>query len=397
MSIEIADLILLLAAAQGFFLCLLIFHKHGKLFANRFLGSLILVYSLILLHLLLGEQKYFEFYPHITFFLIGLGFLGPPLHYLYAKYLVKNATRIKKSDWLHFLPFILYEIYWLPILFQTKEKLVTSYFQHENIGLSLSFILYNWAINIQAISYMILTLYILKRHKQNIRNIFSSIDKIKLDWLRNITLMAMGFITVFFIENLCMLIGLNLSNFFNLTSILAAVYVYVLGYLGLFKVEIFTIPEIATSMNHLSELNIQNQTVKNNDISSLKGLKYQKSGLSEQRAEQLLKALLKLMEEKAPYTNSNLTLNQLSEMLEISPHNLSEIINIKLQQNFFDFINHYRIEKVKRELIDPQKNHLTILGIAYNAGFNSKSSFNAIFRKHMHMTPSVYRHQHTPP
>ena len=103
--------------------------------------------------------------------------------------------------------------------------------------------------------------------------------------------------------------------------------------------------------------------------------------------------LIRLMETDQPFTNPELTLTQLADCLDVSPHNLSEVINTRLNQNFFDFINHYRIQKIKTDMIDPTKQHLKLLSIAFDAGFNSKSSFNAIFKKSTHMTPSEYRRQ----
>jgi AraC-like DNA-binding protein len=119
--------------------------------------------------------------------------------------------------------------------------------------------------------------------------------------------------------------------------------------------------------------------------------KYEKSGLTETKAKQFLTALQQLMESEKPYLNSELTLLQLAEMLVISPHNLSEIINTRQQQNFFDFVNSYRVEKARRDLIDPTKQHLKILSIAFEAGFNSKTAFNTIFKKFTNLTPSEYR------
>ena len=87
------------------------------------------------------------------------------------------------------------------------------------------------------------------------------------------------------------------------------------------------------------------------------------------------------MKNKSPYIDSNLTLNKLAKILDITAHNLSEVINLHMKQNFFDFVNKYRVEKVKRDLVDPEKKHLTFLAIAFDAGFNSKSSFNVIFKK----------------
>ncbi|NOY60505.1 MAG: helix-turn-helix transcriptional regulator, partial [Calditrichaeota bacterium] len=93
-----------------------------------------------------------------------------------------------------------------------------------------------------------------------------------------------------------------------------------------------------------------------------------------------------------PYLISDLTLPQLANMLHISAHNLSEILNTYMQKNFFDFINHYRVEEVKNKLSDPKTQHLNILAIAFDAGFNSKTSFNTIFKKYTGQTPSQFRH-----
>ena len=97
------------------------------------------------------------------------------------------------------------------------------------------------------------------------------------------------------------------------------------------------------------------------------------------------------MKQEKPYLDSELTLLELAGTLNVSPHNLSEAINTQLQQTFFDFVNQYRVEQVKKDLADPQKQHLTFLALALEAGFNSKSSFNTIFKKHAEMTPSEYR------
>lgn len=168
---------------------------------------------------------------------------------------------------------------------------------------------------------------------------------------------------------------------------MAAVSVYAVGYLGFFKSEIFAQPEIASAIGQSSRLGTMN--VRTDDLHMSK--KYEKSGLSPDRAKMYLNNLIKLMEQERPYIDSNLTLTQLANKLSISPHNLSEVINTQLNQNFFDFINRYRVEEVKKFLVDPQKKHLKILSIAYDAGFNSKSSFNTIFKKYTDMTPSEFQ------
>jgi len=386
-----SDLILLLAAAQGMFLAALVFHKHRRLFANRFLGAMILLYSVILLHLLLEELGYSFTLPHFTLWIVGIGFLIPPLHYLYAKYLARNATKLKKSDWLHFLPFMIYECYRLPTFFQPDEELLALFANAESTGLPLDFIVYNWTIFLQAAIYMLLTLVLLKRYARYLKEVFSSLEKVKLDWLRNITWLALIFIAVFGLENALLLFGINLSNYFDLSSMLTAVYVYALGYLGLLKSEVFAAPAIVDSLADVQRFEQQHR--QEEVALQPKSPKYEKSGLSEGKADAYLRQLVEVMENRQPYTDSELTLNQLAALLGISPHNLSEVINTRLHQNFFDFINHYRLEKVKKDLTDPQKKNLKVLAIAFDAGFNSKSSFNAIFKRHTNLTPSEYRSQ----
>jgi AraC-like DNA-binding protein len=110
-------------------------------------------------------------------------------------------------------------------------------------------------------------------------------------------------------------------------------------------------------------------------------------------AQRHVQELLGLMEREKPFTKNDLTLQELAEPLDLSPHNLSEVINTQLGKNFYDFVNSYRVAEVQRRLADPASDNLTLLAIGIEAGFNSKSSFNAVFKKHTAMTPSEYREQ----
>ena len=123
------------------------------------------------------------------------------------------------------------------------------------------------------------------------------------------------------------------------------------------------------------------------------GQKYQKSGLTEEQADEYLEKLKFIMENEQLYTDPDITLRDLSEKTGTSTHNISEVINTRLNQNYFDFINHYRVKRVKEDLIDKSKDHLTLFGIAIESGFNSKSGFNAIFKRYTGKTPSEYRKQ----
>jgi AraC-like DNA-binding protein len=119
--------------------------------------------------------------------------------------------------------------------------------------------------------------------------------------------------------------------------------------------------------------------------------KYETSTLTPEQSAKYLKRLQQAMEPDKVYTDGNLTLQKLSAKLSIPVQHLSQVVNEQLNQNFLDFINMHRVEEVKRRLVDVDLKHLSILAIAEDVGFNSKSSFNAVFKKYTGITPSEFR------
>lgn len=119
---------------------------------------------------------------------------------------------------------------------------------------------------------------------------------------------------------------------------------------------------------------------------------YQRSSLKEDTAKQKHTELLALMESQKPYLEPNLSLQELAERLEIPLHHLSQIINQFEDQNFNDFVNKYRVEEFINNAV--QHPHYSFLAVAFDSGFNSKSTFNAVFRKHKGATPSEFMSSH---
>ncbi len=119
--------------------------------------------------------------------------------------------------------------------------------------------------------------------------------------------------------------------------------------------------------------------------------KYHKSGLDEERKQALLLKLNDYLELEKPYLDENISLNQLSQRFETSPNQLSQAINEGLGLNLYQLINQYRLREVKRKLSDPKEDHKTILALAFESGFQSKASFNRIFKKSENTTPVEYR------
>jgi AraC-like DNA-binding protein len=119
--------------------------------------------------------------------------------------------------------------------------------------------------------------------------------------------------------------------------------------------------------------------------------KYQNLRISDELLEDFKGRILSTMETHRPYLDTNFTLQKLSALTAIPQHQLSHTFSAAFSQNFTNFINTYRIEESKRILIDPDKEYLSIAGIAYECGFNSLSSFNVSFKKNIGVTPSVYK------
>ena len=119
--------------------------------------------------------------------------------------------------------------------------------------------------------------------------------------------------------------------------------------------------------------------------------KYEYSSLTSDDISEYKEKLLTYLERDKPYSDNELKVQNLAERLGIASYQLSQVINTELQRNFYDLINSYRIEEAQRRLADPGNQHLTILAIAYDVGFNSKSAFNTAFKKYTNMTPSQYK------
>ena len=119
--------------------------------------------------------------------------------------------------------------------------------------------------------------------------------------------------------------------------------------------------------------------------------KYERSGLRKASIKKLKDELLRLMDEDKMYQDPELSILEVSQKLMVPRHHVTQILNDDIGKNFFTFINEYRIEDAKTRLKDTKNNNLTVLAIGYDAGFNSKSSFNTLFKKYTGVTPSEFR------
>jgi AraC-like DNA-binding protein len=120
-------------------------------------------------------------------------------------------------------------------------------------------------------------------------------------------------------------------------------------------------------------------------------LKYQKSSLSEEGKEMILVKINKEMEGNRYFTNNLASLSGLSKQINESSHHVSQVINEKLNKSFFELLAIYRVEYAKKLISEDKETKLTVEELAELVGYNSKSSFNIVFKKYTRKTPSEYR------
>ena len=130
LSAELIGMLLMLGAVQGFFLASLLFTKYRSHPANLYLGFLILAYSLFIINFMLsGIEVLQRDYPHLLMILSGLPFLFGPLHLIYVSLLTDSHLKFAGLHWYHFVPFILYKLYYLQVFFLSKEELYAIFVQ----------------------------------------------------------------------------------------------------------------------------------------------------------------------------------------------------------------------------------------------------------------------------
>ena len=162
--------------------------------------------------------------------------------------------------------------------------------------------------------------------------------------------------------------------------VLIIIFIFFLGYSGIRHRNIF------------SDESLNNSRI----VEPKSSGEYQRSGLRTEEAVIYHQNLLQLMDTSKPYLEPKLSLSNLADDLNISVNHLSQVINQYEEKNFFDFVNSYRVKEFKERVHDPANKNYSILAVALDSGFNSKSSFNQVFKKITGKTPSQYMSETSP-
>lgn len=356
--------ILFVGAAQGLILSmLLLLKRRDNRIANRILAGILAILSAsILLHVLSHAGVLPLADNHKTLISL-LMILCAPLVYFYTAALTAYQFRIEKKHAFHLLPFGAALLLGLPLLMAPGDLPQAAVLAGTLHALaSIVIIIYIAAANV-----------VLSRHARVIKNNFSSFQKISLNWLR-VFVVAL---TIFWIFAGMFDVLFKAGNW-DVVWGASCVVIYLIGYFGFMQPEVFSAPVFDPKI-----------------VISTESPKYEKSSLTPKMAEAQFQKLVIVMEKEKLYLDKDIGLSCLAQKLGIPLHHLSQIINEKTGSNFYDYINAQRIEEAKRLLLDPKMNNRSIASIAFDAGFNSLSAFNAAFKKFIKSTPSQFRRQHT--
>ncbi len=370
-SFKLLAVLDLLGVAQALLLAaVLLSVKRGNRVANRFLAAFVIVIAIGVGGGTLASGPFILVYPHLLKIQDPFYVLGAPLLFLYVRALVKGGSWVGKRDLIHFAPFGLFLLFLTPFYFQSSNAKVFSVGSYFDYWRRWSYIRSTTMI-VQFIVYLTLIALMYVEYSRRLKRQTSLAERSVLFQLR---FLLATLTTVWILGSLKFILTTRYPAYDTASVDLIvpaslSVFVYAMAYIGPRRPEVLTGPDVLPPVAR----------------------RYEKSTLTVERSDTYLQRLLSLMEAEKPYLNGELTLQKLAKALAVSPHHLSQTINENLNQSFIDFINAYRIEEAKRMLVDPAKKHYSILAVSEEVGFNSKSAFNAAFKKHANMTPTEFK------
>ncbi|WP_299770510.1 helix-turn-helix transcriptional regulator [uncultured Pseudoteredinibacter sp.] len=398
------------ALQGGIMAVLLLVSPSGAKLANRFMAALLFAMGLRLLQQLQVSADYLNDLHWWTLLIANLPFCWGPLLFLYSAALTGN--NLSKSHGLHFLPYLLLCVASVEYYFYEpqQQQLLVDYLWYfrgelEMEGRVSEFLSPFWQLwfkyrlNAHLFIfhfgfYCYLVFQQTRQHEQLMQGHFSSLESMNLKWLRTLSLVGMVYLIVMLSFN-------RLPRLIFESDIATQGYPFLFLVLLIYAMAISAMYQpslvqrvLAARASRQALLPTPAQVLAAEDSTSANTEpKYQRSKISQQDAEQFKHRLMHVMEEKELYLDSELTLAELAKEADLSAHQVSQVLNGQLGQNFFTFVNSYRVEKAKSCLQDSSLSHLAIVDIAMEVGFKSKSSFYDAFKRSMDMTPSQYRKQ----
>ena len=373
---------LLILVLQGFIFAFLLLKRYfsKQHISDLFLSLLLIITGYHTTTYIIGFMDWYDTYQNtkVNYWLINFLPAVGPLIYFYVKSLTQTYFKFRKIDYLHFLPALIYFVYRVIVFIYDAQQpgfddVQNGRFHNGTVAYYIEGFctLFN---EISVVTYTILAIRSYLKHRKSIVEYFSNTYQVELNFIRNFLILFAGLYVIDFILSLT-----EYSFFVNewqqrwwgrLAGVMTMFYVGMMSY-----------------FSDLSKLyNLQTPEAEENNAPILTN----KIVPDDSEITRLKKQVAVFMEKEQPYLNPELTLPELAKSLNLSTNQLSQIINSGFNKNFNEFINEYRVEMVKTKLKDGSLAHLSLLGIAMDCGFNSKATFNRVFKKITNVSPSEF-------
>ena len=375
---------LLATIYQSLLFGLLIFSvKRDRHQNDYFLIGFLVVQAAIPLHILINYGEAFRFIaldvsPNLYRVFEVAYWLEGPLLLWYTRSLVYKNYSLKQSDFLFLLPAALFLIYITLNFFILDHETKYVYLRDYDVAEGEHFRKYlGFVREVLRVVFSVMCLIDIRHCRQQIRARYSNVEDIDLGWLYFL-------VTAFLVVQLwsiCVSIALISNVHFG--------YNVDFGFLGLVGnyttfLLVSTLIFFSLKRSSIFEgVETREQLIKENTTSDKLDVD-----------PELVARITAYMSNEKPYLTKILTLEYLARQLEIPTRTLSNTINRQFKQNFFEFINHYRVEEAKIQLANPELQHKTMIDVMSDCGFNSKATFNTFFKKLVGNTPSQYRQKH---
>ncbi len=370
---------LLILAVQGLILTSLLLSRYVK---YRRLPDLLLALILLIMcyhrtTYTIGFMGWYDTFRNtkINYYLVNMGMLMAPLIYFYVKSVLQPNFRLGRQHFWHFLPWVLFFVAKMVILSYDANQ--PGFADNQNGELVINF---QWKYldpivtvfsTAQMLLYLAFSFQLYYRYKNEIQQFFSNLTKKELSWIFTV-LLVYSFLFVYglvqvFINDLIFEMSWTQKWWIEFLSAVTLLYLGVKGYF--------------TDFNFLKDFKLEQSNTSSAKEDSMEN----ERNISEKK-----RVLQKLFSEEEVFLDPELNLAQLSERLDWNRAEVSEIINSGFGKNFNDFVNSYRINQFKKRLQQGDNKQLSLVGLAFDCGFNSKATFNRVFKKEVKLTPTEY-------
>ncbi|MBL0740508.1 helix-turn-helix domain-containing protein [Chryseolinea lacunae] len=374
-------LLIVSGMAIAVFLLSLMLSKKNKLAADKFLIGYLIFFVVSQGYFYLESTGAFSDRPWM---LLGRGsfLLAGPLFFYYMHVLTTSKRLPLTITVLTLLPFTAYVLtflYYNAFVFYQNETEIIHGVMYINGAVSVPWAIFVVLFLVTDPFYLLWFYMLLRDYKKRTSQALSNTERVNLDWLNKV----FGLWLV--IDLVLLPVGIFTVGHGGTWQVLQSVllqagyvaFIFMLGYYGFRQTAVFSdAPDVASG-----KLDTTDESA---------DAAYARSGLDQQQATDHHTRLLVLMRERKPYLDGELSARALADQLHISVNHLSQVLNQLQKQNFFDFVNTYRVDEVKAKMADPAFSHFTLLAMALESGFNSKTAFNAAFKKFTGLTPSRY-------